>query len=1097
MGICTDIVARGRGRAALLVSCLALIAGLTATAGNSALAQQPASSCSPAVARLVSLQGNVELQRADSENWVPVTRLDTALCAGDRLRTDALSRAALFVQPETLVRVDQNTTITLNQSTDEIQVEFFAAELAEKARNAQSCGAGYFITRFPKKFKVTTPHMNAAVEGTEFMVESSCDATKLTVLEGKVASESVATRDKQLVTAGQSVASGATGTGAITTVVKPADAVQWVLRYPPISDQADVGGLSNAEELLRAGSVDEALAEIDAELSVNPTNTDAHALRAVIQVAKNDKASALESARKAAELGTSNYRAWLALSYAQQAGFDLEAALESARKAEALRADSSLAHARVAELLLSLGDARRAEEAARAAMAANPAESHAYAMLGFVHLVQVNTKAARAEFSKAIDLDSFSALPRFGIGLAMIRDGQLVQGREQIEIAVALDPSNSLLRSYVGKAYFEENSVERNQLAAEQFALARQFDTQDPTPWFYDAILQDSNSNAVAALRDLQRSIELNGNRGVYRSRLLLDEDLAARGAQLARNYQELGFEQLAQNEAYRALNTSNDDYSAHRLLADSLLNRPRHEIARVSELLQSQIRQPLNLTPVDTQLFDDQSFVLRDAGPSTIGFGEFGSLYVQNGLSAEASGLIGGNNTIGDQVVVSGIHDRVSGSVGQYYYDSDGFQDGWGLRKEIQNAYVQWQFSPQGSLFGELRHSDQVQGDLSQNFFGVTDPQRLTQDRELYRFGLGMPLGGWTFAAAITRQNAEDSTEVPPGSLLFSSDVDESNIEVTGSYESPRFNLQFGAGYYELDGVTQFFGTPFGSEGSATNAFVYGDIKAISNVLLIEVGASWDEVDRADIFGKSLDQLSPKFGIYFAPRPGTTLRAAAIRGFRRSFVAEQTLERTQVAGFNQFYDDALGTTSDRYGVGWDEELSESSFAGIELSRRVLKVPQPFALPIERFEWNEKDYRAYYSLVPNDSLSLSLEYTYERITQDPFFAENFLDVETQMIPASVTWFPRGRQLSVQTRLGYVRQTGEFRRDPLSAEFEAGTSEFWMADISLRYQLSSRRGFIMAEIRNVFDEQFNYQETDTLSPTMARERLAFLRASFSF
>ena len=89
-------------------------------------------------------------------------RLDTPLCAGDRLRTGAFSRAALFLQPETLVRVDQNTTITLNQSNEEIEVEFFGAELAAEAMNAKSFGAAYFITRFPKKFKVKTPHVNAA-----------------------------------------------------------------------------------------------------------------------------------------------------------------------------------------------------------------------------------------------------------------------------------------------------------------------------------------------------------------------------------------------------------------------------------------------------------------------------------------------------------------------------------------------------------------------------------------------------------------------------------------------------------------------------------------------------------------------------------------------------------------------------------------------------------------------------------------------------------------------------------------------------------------------------------------------------------------------
>ena len=50
----------------------------------------------------------------------------------------------LFVQPESFVRVDQNTTITLNQTTDEIEVQFFAAELAVELRNTPVLGRRLF-----------------------------------------------------------------------------------------------------------------------------------------------------------------------------------------------------------------------------------------------------------------------------------------------------------------------------------------------------------------------------------------------------------------------------------------------------------------------------------------------------------------------------------------------------------------------------------------------------------------------------------------------------------------------------------------------------------------------------------------------------------------------------------------------------------------------------------------------------------------------------------------------------------------------------------------------------------------------------------------
>src|SRR4029079_10532717 len=82
-------------------------------------------------------------------------------------------------------------------------------------------------------------------------------------------------------------------------------------------------------------------------------------------------------------------------------------------------------------------------------------------------LAQIDTKKAREDFNAAIERDSSDPLPRLGLGLAIIRKGKLKEGREELEIAVALDPTNSLIRSYVGKAYYEENTKERDTLAGD------------------------------------------------------------------------------------------------------------------------------------------------------------------------------------------------------------------------------------------------------------------------------------------------------------------------------------------------------------------------------------------------------------------------------------------------------------------------------------------------------------------------------------------------------------------------------------------------------------------------------------------------------
>ena len=151
-------------------------------------------------------------------------------------------------------------------------------------------------------------------------------------------------------------------------------------------------------------------------------------------------------------------------------------------------------------------------------------------MLGFAYLMQVKTRQAREAFEKAITLDQADPLPRLGLGLAKIRDGKLHEGGRDIEAAASLDASNALVRSYLGKTYYEEK---RGPLDEREYSVAKQLDPKDPTPWFYDAIAKQTTNRPVEALRDLQKAIELNDNRAVYRSRLLLDADVAARSASL------------------------------------------------------------------------------------------------------------------------------------------------------------------------------------------------------------------------------------------------------------------------------------------------------------------------------------------------------------------------------------------------------------------------------------------------------------------------------------------------------------------------------------------------------------------------------------
>jgi Tfp pilus assembly protein PilF len=1066
---------------------------LALSCGNAVHAQDSLPDCAPAVARLVSLQGQVEIQRAASTAWVAVRRLGAELCAGDRLRTDALSRAALYLQPETVVRLDQNTVVRFNQSTDEIEVEFFAAELAAELRDARSVGAGYFITRFPKKFKVKTPHMNAAVEGTEFMVELSVEATKLTVLEGEVSSQSMVTGDTQLVAAGQSLASGASGAGAIASLVKPKDAVQWVLRYPPISDGS---GASRAEELLRAGSVDEAHAEIDSVLRGDPGNSDALALRTIIQVAKNDKAGAQESAGKATAANAANYRAWLALSYAQQAGFELEAALDSAQKARSLQPASALSHARVAELYLSLGDSRHAEEAARAAVAADPGESHAHSILGFVHLADIDTRRALAELLAAVERDSFSALPRLGLGLAKIRDGELKAGREQIEIAVALDPSNSLLRSYIGKAYYEENSRKRDELAAQQFELASQLDPLDPTPLFYNAILEFSRSRPAKALESLERSSSLNDDRAVYRSRQLLDLDLAARNVSLATVYNDLGFDQLGLTTASRSLALDPGSGSAHRFLADIYSTAPRHEIARASELLQAQLRQPLGAPALQTQLANDVQFQNSFFGPSMVGLNEFNPLFLRDDLHFQFFGLLGDDDTYGDQAIVSGLNGPVSFSLGQLATETDGYRPNNDNSLRQYDGFIQAQFGPRTSVQLEAASTERESGDLTSAFdptFFSTD-LRIDEDIDSYRFGLRQVIDASSDLLVSTYymdRGYREAREVP---FSLSTRVDEEGWKVEAQYlkSGESYKLLVGTGSFDwtssIDVISPFFTIEDDSKPSHLNAYGYIQWATGPGWPLVQLGLSYD--DFSSPVGDQTE-WNPKFGLLWSLSGGVTLRAAAFRVLERQIGSDQGLEPTQLAGFNQFFRDANGAVSEGGGLAADFAVSDHVSAGLQIGHRDVKVPFVFPDSIFIQSQREDALSGYAYWLPDDRVSVAFEPSYLDFTRGATFDR----MRLTELPISLRYFaPSGWRYGITA--AWVEQDGAF-----DSQFDVvpGSDSFWMVDAIVAWRLPNRLGTISLEGTNLLNEEFQFQEIahGVLHPRYVPEAQVRLRFSLSF
>lgn len=1091
------------------------------------ITQQAAAECD--AARMVSIEGQVERKAETATQWQSVTQ-GGSICTGDFVRTGPYSRGGILIDgSETLIRLDQNTTFQL-----------VAPEQKPRSVLELIKGALHFISRIPHSLDVRTPFVNAAVEGTEFLVRVDDHEASVVLYEGVVLASNEA--GSLRMAPGQAVTAQKGQAPQLSTLIKPEDAVQWTLHYRPVlhglvadkehpmsatfrDSLADLrkGDVASAFDQLKhlppttrdaryysyraglfllLGRVDEAQGDLQQALGIDAANSGALALKAMIAVAQNRKEQALELAEKSVSTAQNLAVALIALSYAQQANFDLENALASSEQAVSQSPDNPYAQARLAELRLSTGDREGAIAAAQEAVRLDPEIALGHAMLGFSHLTRIEIAQAKVAFSQALNLDQSDPLPRLGLGLALIREGNLEAGRRELEIATVLDPGNALVRSYMGKAYYEER---RDEVASSQYGLAKSLDPKDPTPWFYEAILKQQQGRVVEALQSLQASVELNDNRVVYRSRLMLDQDEAARGASLGQLYRDLNFEQMALIKGWDSVAVDPTEHSGHRLLADTYSHLPRHEVARVSELLQAQLLQPTNSAPVQPLLAETSIYMPDGVGPSELGFNEYGSMFHRDGFRAQVSAVLGNDSQAGEEILLSGVEGNISYSLGQYHYETDGWRENNDQDQDIWLGFVQANLSPDTSVQLEARNSTKDQGDLMMYFYEsqYNTTKRRQEELDAVRFGLHHKFNPRSeLIASIIRGEHDDYTEQSAGIsyLEATTDRDDWSAEVRQLMDFGSFRLTGGAGYSEADvkgnidlllfGFLIPPGYPIERDYTdrQKNAYFYSWLD-ITDTITLNLGLSYDDYESTEFDGYERNRVNPKLGLIWQFSPDTTIRAAAFRTLYRDLLTKQTIEPTQVAGFNQFYDDGPGTRAKHYGVAVDHYFSASLTGGLEFRHRDRKTP---TRDITTQSWSEDSRRdeelgrAYLYWTPNRRMALGAEYAYER----SHIEDGFIDT-IHRFPLSVSYFhPNG--IGGSLRPTYVRQYGEF---------QGGTGNdsenFWNLDLSLDFRLPKRQGLISLEVRNLLDEDFGYEDKDPNLPLFVGGRMASMRISLSF
>jgi hypothetical protein len=471
--------------------------------------------------------------------------------------------------------------------------------------------------------------------------------------------------------------------------------------------------------------------------------------------------------------------------------------------------------------------------------------------------------------------------------------------------------------------------------------------------------------------------------------------------------------------------------------------------------------------------------------------------LFIQDGLDLQLFGLLGDDNTYGDQAILNGLRGPVSFSLSQFMAHTDGYRPNNDDTQRQYDAFVQGEFGASTSAQVEVSRSERESGDLQNVFFPTLINEALRNDTDVdtQRFGLRQVINASSdVLVSIIRQERDASAELddPDFPLTIVSNQESWKAEAQYLTKGGGIAAIVGASYFDGETYDALISPFFVDEARFTprhvNAHAYFSFATRAPWPRVQLGVAYDDL-TSDVGEQS--ELNPKIGVIWKPADFVTLRAAAFRVLKRRINADQGLEPTQLAGFNQFFDDQNGTVSESGGLAADFELHPRLWSGLHVMRRDLKVPF-FNTPTEVFfdEQRVDSVGGYVYWLPNQRLTLSLQPEY----QDFDHGAAFDTMRLTEIPLDIRFFfPVG--LWMGASVTRVEQKGQF--DGPGGVVAEGSDSFWLLDASLAYRLPRRRGTISLQGTNLLSEDFRFQEIDlNVAPRYIPETQVVLRVSIS-
>jgi len=803
------------------------------------------------------------------------------------------------------------------------------------------------------------------------------------------------------------------------------------------------------------------------------------------------------------------------------AAFDLPQATSYLEKALAADPRFVDAYVYLAKIWLGSEYLGRARKTIDAALNLAPREGVVLSLAGFVRLAYRDYAGARQFLNLAVKANPSLGEPHLGLAICHFRYREFGPGMTEMLTATLLDPRVALYQTELGKALYQARAFDK---ALEVYDYAKTLDPKDPTPYLYKGIALTDLNRPGEAIQEINRSIELNDNVAVFRTRLALDQDLAVRNANLARSYQQLGLPEWAFSKALTAVKNDPYNSSAHLMLLGGYLPVGGPDFftpgllvnARNAENVLFRVLSPANQSTY-SNLF---------LGPGNTGLTfDYTPMYEMPYARAVVQGSIG--TWSGDKPVTQDLALAYGGWPGAAFLVKGEYSDERSLGGQ-NNAFsrtrdflIDAKFSPtvNGTFSGLFEYGEQRFGNLGM----PANSTALNAENVRRNFGEVAYLHRFTPQFAVLGYYARDMIPDHYNFRLFNPYLGfgKEFVDQDREFNNVQAQSLMVLGKHTFIGGFDYFNCNFSNRLNAFGNFVvnaYGanlkldlrppwwsysfyllDYWKLTPNLIIELGLFKDFIKNpSDKNTSSFDFTSgniytsrwnPRFGLNYLFKTGQTqhtLRLAAFQASAPHFF-QPILVPSDVAGFPSVIDAGVGSEIRSVGGAWEAQWGPKTFSTLRLD--ALRLTTPVLDGLDNKSWSQfKRYQASLTLnrILLPSLGLSLGVKAKRVIPDLSFQPDLLDYSEIDYTLGLSYLHRDGWLAgVKTTL--MQQFLKDRADNL----------FGLVNLRVGRELPRKRGLVTFEVDNLLNRRFVYILEPNRDQEFFPSRMYIFRAALYF